>query len=68
MLAEKFSNSIKISNDMQIRIKMEICHSLLTTKPAPESGAGFAQFGTKKYLSEMEDKLSPYYWFNVKPT
>lgn len=53
---------------MQIRIKMEICHSLLTTKPAPESGAGFAQFGTKKYLSQMEDKLSPYYWFNVKPT
>jgi hypothetical protein len=22
----------------------------------------------KKYLSEKEDELSPYYWFNVKPT
>lgn len=27
---------------------MEVCHSLLTTKPAPESGAGFAQFANKK--------------------
>ena len=50
LLAEKFSNSIEISNDVLIRIKTEVCQGLLTTKPAPESGAGFAQFTNKKNI------------------
>jgi hypothetical protein len=33
---------------MLIRIIIELCQGLLTTKPAPDTGAGFAQFANKK--------------------
>lgn len=39
---------------MLIRIKNEACQGLLTTKPAPESGAGFAQFPNKKIFVRKE--------------